>query len=124
MPTTDPDGTIPVATAKEWAANWRDYLVTSTSDFITRSFEIPIVDFQNILLYNPNAESVKAFIGLKEFGDPLSAQLMLVPMVEGEEVHALQLVGGPVGETQSNIYDMTTACPPTCVTSPGDTLDM
>ncbi|MCO5934012.1 hypothetical protein NAF17_00550 [Mucilaginibacter sp. RB4R14] len=123
MPLTDPDGTIPVATAKEWAANWRDYLLTADSDFITRSFEIPIVDFQNILLYNPTAQSVKAFIGLKDIGAPLTAQLMLVPVVAGQEVHTLQLVGGLVGDVQSNIYDMTTACPPTCSTIVGDTLD-
>ncbi len=123
MPLTDPDGTIPVATAKEWAANWRDYLLTADSGFITRSFEIPIVDFQNISLYNPTAQSVKAFIGLKDIGSPLTAQLMLVPVVAGQEAHTLQIVGGPFGDTQSNIYDMTTACPPTCSTIVGDTLD-
>lgn len=125
MPTTDPDGTIPVATAKEWALNWRDYLATATTDFVTRSFDIPIIDFKNILLYNPDAESVKAYIGLKDPADPLSAQLMLVPIVDGTEVHVLPLVGGPVGDSQSNVYDVTTACPPNCVSDPppGDTLD-
>ncbi|MET3978843.1 hypothetical protein ABIB62_001412 [Mucilaginibacter sp. UYP25] len=124
MPTTDPDGTIPVATAKEWAANWRAYLTATNPDFEIRSFTIPIVDFQNIMLYNPAAEAVKAFIGLTDETDPMSAQLMLVPITEGEEVHTLPLVGGPVGDSQSNIYDMTTACPPTCGAGVGDTLDM
>ncbi|RYU90736.1 hypothetical protein EWM62_08815 [Mucilaginibacter terrigena] len=123
MPITDPDGTIPLPVAKEWAENWRTFISTNSPEFITRSFMIPIFDFQNILLYNPTAESVKAFIGLTDPTDATTAQLMLVPIVDGEEVHLLPLVGGGLGDTQSNVYDMTTACPPTCITSPGDTLD-
>lgn len=124
MPITDPDGTIPVAVAKEWAANWRTFISTTSPDFVTRSFLIPIIDFQNILLYNPSAEAVRAFIGLTDPEDATTAKLMLVPVMEEEEILVLPLVGGGLGDTQSNVYDMTTACPPTCVTTPvGDTLD-
>ena len=123
MPITDPDGTIPVDVAREWAANWRTFISTTNPDFITRSFLIPIVDFQNIVLYNPTAEAVKAFIGLTDPEDATTAKLMLVPVLEGEEKLELPLVGGGLGEIQSNVYDMTTACPPTCGTPVGDTLD-
>jgi hypothetical protein len=123
-PTTDPDGTIPVATAREWAANWRTYLSTSGQDFVTRSFLIPIIDFQNILAYNPDAENVKAFIGLTSATDPLTAKLILVPVGENEEVLVLPIYGAGMGEVTSNVYDVTTACPPTCTpVSTGDTLD-
>ncbi|MBB5395734.1 hypothetical protein [Mucilaginibacter sp. AK015] len=123
MPVNYPDGTIPVSTAKEWAANWRTFISNNNPAFVTRSFLIPICDFQNIILYNPEAEAVKAFIGLTDPADAESAQLMLVPVSAGEELLTLPLVGGGAGDTQSNVYDVTTACPPTCVTSPGDTLD-
>ncbi|GGH15829.1 hypothetical protein [Mucilaginibacter phyllosphaerae] len=121
--TNDPDGTIPVTTAKEWAANWRDYLKTANPDFITRSFVIPIVDFKNILLYNPDAEAVKAFIGLEFAGDALSAKLMLVPVNGGEEVLYKHLTDEKVGNPPSNVYDLTTACPPTCGPGTGESLD-
>ncbi|MDB5135919.1 MAG: hypothetical protein JWP37_2522 [Mucilaginibacter sp.] len=122
-PTTDPDGTIPVATAREWAANWRTYISTSGQDFITRSFLIPIIDFQNILLYNPDAENVRAFIGLTSATDPLTAKLILVPVTADEELLYLPVYGGGIGETTSNVYDMTKACPPECNTPVSDTLD-
>lgn len=121
--TNDPDGTIPVEIAKEWAENWRTYLATSDSEFIARSFLIPIIDFQNIMLYNPDAEAVRAFIGLESATDPLTAKLMLVPVQNGEEILVKAIVGGGLGESQSNIYDFTKACPPDCVTPVGDTLD-
>jgi len=120
--TNDPDGTIPVTTAKEWAENWRIYLATATTDFVTRSFLIPIIDFQNILLYNPNAESVRAYLGLEDAQDVTSVKLMLVPVNEGEEVHYVS-VGSAPGEPKSNVYDFTTSCPPTCGSGVGDTLE-
>jgi hypothetical protein len=120
----DPDGTIPVEVAKAWAANWRTYLANSGTAFIARSFLIPIIDFQNILLYNPNAEGVRAFIGLDDAEDPLSAKLMLVPVENGKEVLVKPIVGGGLGDSQSNVYDFTKVCPPDCV-APGeeDSLD-
>jgi hypothetical protein len=122
-PTNDPDGTIPVDTAREWAENWRTFIATEDPAFIVRSFLIPIIDFQNIVLYNPGAEAVKAFIGLEDATDPLTARLMLVPVEGGEEVLIKTVVGGGAGYPISNVYDLTKACPPDCVNPVGDTLD-
>jgi hypothetical protein len=113
----DPQGTIPVELAYEWAANWRDYLEKSGQAFAIRSFLVPIVDFQNILLYNPNAESVRAYIGLETADDPMAANLMLVPVVDGQDVPLVPVSetdgGGQLrGVTQSNIYDQSLPCPP------------
>jgi hypothetical protein len=121
--TNDPDGTIPVELAREWADNWRTYLSTSDSEFIARSFLIPIIDFQNIMLYNPDAEAVRAFIGLESATDPLSAKLMLVPVENGQEVLVKAIAGGGLGGSESNVYDFTKACPPDCPVTVGDTLD-
>jgi hypothetical protein len=110
----DPDGTIPVDIARVWAENWRTYISTSGSEFVTRSFLIPIIDFQNILLYNPDAESVRAYIGLESATDPLTAKLMLVPVEGGQEVLVKDIVGGGLGDPNSNVYDFTKACPPDC----------
>nr|WP_067060867.1 hypothetical protein [Mucilaginibacter sp. L294] len=113
-PINDPDGTIPVVVAKEWAANWRTYLGNSDAEFVARSFIIPIIDFQNILLYNPNAESVRAYIGLEDAADPLTAKLLLVPVENGQEILVKDIVGGGLGGPNSNVYDFTRACPPEC----------
>lgn len=115
-PQAGPDGTIPVDNALTYAQNWSDYLTSSNQAFNIRSFKVPIVDFQNILKYNPTAEAVNVYIGLKVAEDPASAILVLVPVVDG---HNMVVVPGDadlgLGEgNQSNTYDMTTACPPTC----------
>ena len=120
--TNDPDGTIPVSTAKEWAENWRMYLTTATTDFTARSFLIPIIDFQNILLYNPEAESVRAYLGLEDVEDVTSVKLMLVPVTDDEEVHYVSL-GGSMSAPSSNVYDFTTVCPPTCKPTVTGTLE-
>ena len=119
----DPDGTIPVDVARAWAENWRTYIAAEDPGFVIRSFFIPIIDFQNIVLYNPDAEGVRAFIGLEDETDPLTAKLMLVPVVNGEEILVKSVVGGGLGDPNSNIYDLTRACPPDCVNPVGDTLD-
>jgi hypothetical protein len=110
----DPEGTIPVDQAVQLAANWRTYLATSGQDFVAKSFLIPIINFQNILLYNPDADSVRAYIGLSDPTDPLSAQLLLVPVSNGQDIISLPIGNGGVGTPQSNVYDLTTVCPPTC----------
>lgn len=112
----DPQGTIPVEQAYEWAANWRSYLERSGQAFAIRSFLLPIVDFQNILLNNPDAESVRAYIGLESADDPMAANLMLVPVVDGQDVPVLPVEADSGeqarGATKSNIYDQALPCPP------------
>lgn len=121
-PTSGPEGTIPVNEAIDWAQNWRTYIATSGQVFNVESFEIPIIDFKNILLHNPDAESVRAYIGLEDATDPTTAKLMLVPVVDGHDVVVIPTTGnGGVGDgDQSNVYDVTKPCPPTCAppTSP------
>jgi hypothetical protein len=115
-----PEGTIPVDQAVELAANWRTYLSTSGQDFVAQSFLIPIINFQNILKYNPEASSVRAYIGLSDPTDPLSAQLLLVPVSEGQDIVYLPKGhrDGDSATLQSNVYDLTTVCPPSCPIPP------
>lgn len=113
MSTIYPDGSIPLDDAVDLTANWRQYLANSEDGFVTQSFLIPIASFNNIVLYNPDAEAVRAYIGLEDPTDPTTAKLVLVPVVEGQDVPILTLVGGE-GSVQVNVFDMTTACPPTC----------
>ncbi|WP_179415857.1 hypothetical protein HDF19_06540 [Mucilaginibacter sp. E4BP6] len=112
----DPEGTIPVNDAVQLTANWRTYLATSGQAFVTQSFLIPIIDFKNILEHNANAQSVRAYIGLSDPTDPLSAQLLLVPVSEGQDVVYLPKGHGDSESAtlKSNVYDLTTACPPIC----------
>jgi hypothetical protein len=112
----DPEGSIPVESAAEMTSNWRQYLSTSGQAFVTTAFLIPIASFTNILLFNPTAEGVRAYISLEDPLDPTTAKLILVPVVEGQDVPFVEtpLEGGLGGEHQSNVYDLTTACPPTC----------
>jgi hypothetical protein len=107
-----PEGTIPVAEAIELTLNWRTYLAASNPAFAAQSFFVPIINFVNILKYNPNAEGVRAYIGLEDPNDPTSAKLLFVPVANGEDVVYLQQ-DNEVGEG-SNVFDMTTVCPPVC----------
>ena len=114
---TGPDGTVPVNSAIQWAQNWRTYLTTSGQAFNIQSFLIPIIDFKNILLNNPDAEGVRAYIGLDSATDPATAKLLLVPVVDGQDVLIVDTdyTGGLLGDGDvSNVYDMTRACPPNC----------
>jgi len=113
MSTIYPDGSIPLNDAVDLTANWREYLATSDDGFVTQSFLIPIASFNNIVLYNPEAEAVRAYIGLEDPTDPTTAKLVLVPVVEGQDVPILTLPGGD-GSIQVNVFDMSTACPPDC----------
>lgn len=116
-PETGPDGTIPVNDAIQLAKNWRDYLTATSPQFVARSFFIPIIDFSNILAFNPDAEGVRAYIGLDDATDPMSAKLILVPVVNGEDVlvvHPDTTPGNLGDEGQSNTYDLTRMCPPYC----------
>ncbi|WP_374950430.1 hypothetical protein [Mucilaginibacter sp.] len=113
---TDPEGTIPVDTAIEMAKNWNIYLKSSNQKFNVKSYSVPIINFKNILKNNPDAEAVRAYIGLKDANDPSSSQLIMVPIVNGQEVLYIDTTEENVlgGDGQSNVYDVTTACPPTC----------
>ncbi|MES2487223.1 MAG: hypothetical protein V4581_14905 [Bacteroidota bacterium] len=121
-------GTIPVEEAAERTQNWRTYLSTSGQDFITRSFYVPILSLDSFIHNNPTAEAMRVYIGLTDPNDPLTSQIFFVPIVDGKEqlfqgTEAQGGVGGPGG---SNVYDMSTSCPPECGSGgggPGDTLD-
>jgi len=108
-----PEGTIPVSTAIELTANWRTYLASSQQAFVGESFFVPIINFVNILKYNPDAEGVRAYIGLSDPTDPTSAQLLLVPVNQGQDVVSIPNYGND-GDDGSNVFDMTTICPPVC----------
>jgi hypothetical protein len=110
--THGPAGTIPVEVAIELTANWRKYLTTSNPAFATQSFLLPMVDFQNIVKYNPDAEGVRVYLGLEDATDPTSAKLVLVPVSKGADVvHLKRGNGDPDG---SNVFDLSKACPPIC----------
>jgi hypothetical protein len=112
----DPDGTIPVKDAIELAANWRNYLETSGQAFAAHAFLIPIISFKNILLHNPLAEGVRAYIGLTDPTDPTSAKLVLVPVINGNDVPYLAQDGlrDGSGGVSSNVFDFSNLCPPDC----------
>jgi hypothetical protein len=122
-PTTNdsPDGTIPLETAKAWAANWRTHLSNSGDVFQGRSFFIPIVSINTLLANSPNAEGVRAYIGMEDETDLLTAKLVIVSVVNGEEV--LTLPGENGGEDRPGTVDLVTACPPVCPTGGGPTLE-
>jgi hypothetical protein len=114
----DPEGTIPVGQAAQMTANWRNYIETSGQEFAINAFLIPIINLQNILKYNPDAEGVRAYLGLIDATDPSTVQLVLVPVVDGNDVPYLPLQNGADGILQggggSNTYDYTKTCPPVC----------
>jgi hypothetical protein len=116
-----PDGTIPLETAKAWAANWRSHLSTSEDAFQGRSFFIPITSINTLLANSEGIEGVRAYIGLEDEADTLTAKLVMVPIVNGEEVHTLPGENG--GDVRSATVDLVNACPPFCPTGGGPTLE-
>jgi len=114
----NPEGSIPVNDAVTLTANWRTFLANANQEFATRAFLIPIITFKNILLHNPDADGVRAYIGLEDPNDATTAKLVLVPVVNGEDIPILYKdgSGGPGTELQSNIFDFSKACPPVCPT--------
>jgi len=113
--TNDPEGTIPFSDAIDMTANWRQHLASSGQPFVTQSFLIPIVSFTNILLYNPDAEGVNAYIGLENPTDLTTAKLILVPVVNGQDVPVIPNPNGKANSIQSNVYDLASSCPPFCI---------
>lgn len=110
------DATIPVADAIAMAANWRTYLQAADPEFVGRSFLIPIASIKHLVDHNPDAESVRAYIGLADATDLATAKLIMVAVVNNEEVHILP--GGG-----SNVVDLAIVCPPNCTGGGGPTLE-
>ncbi|MES2378153.1 MAG: hypothetical protein V4553_16305 [Bacteroidota bacterium] len=116
LPNDSSEGTIDVDLAIEMARNWRTYLETSGQAFDVRSWLIPRVSYDNLLKNNPTMEAVRAYIGLRDPADPTSSQILLVPVVDGHDQLFQGTQNGGVGgdDGDSNVYDMSQPCPPTC----------
>lgn len=106
---------IPVAEGVRLTRNWRAYLEESKQEFKTRGFLISIDALRELLATNPEAEGVRAYLGLNDAKDPVSGTLILVPVVNNEDVIYLPEGSGlEDDEDDSNIYDRSTPCPPLC----------
>jgi hypothetical protein len=106
---------ITVTEAVRLTTNWRTYLAESECDFQTKAFLIPIESITNLLATNPDAEGVRAYLGLNDAQDAMSGKLVLVPVVDGEDVIFLPGSNGdPDEEDDSNVYDRVITCPPNC----------
>jgi hypothetical protein len=110
------DGTIPLATGKAWAANWRSHLSTSEDVFQVRSFFVPIASINTLLTNNPNLEGIRTYMALEDVGDMTTAKMVMVAIVNGEEVLTLP-------NAKSGTVDMFTPCPPYCPIGGGPTLE-
>ncbi|MDB4926661.1 hypothetical protein [Mucilaginibacter sp.] len=113
---TGSEETVPVPQAMKMTDNWRTYLASSGQAFNVRSYLIPIISYQNLLLNNPDAEAVRAYIGLTDPADPTTSQLLLVPIVNGREKPYVQTDNMVQGDSGSNVYDLSAPCPPYCGT--------
>lgn len=111
--TNDPGCNIPVDVAAEWTANWRNYLNSSAQAFNVQAFSIPIECIKNILLFNENADAIRAYIGLEIADDVSSAKLVLVPSIGDTDIVYLP-ANSDKGGDNSNVYDNTLTCPPYC----------
>jgi hypothetical protein len=116
LPNDSSEGTINVDEAIQMAKNWRIYLENSGQAFDVRSWLVPRLSYESLLKNNPTMEAVRAYIGLRDAADPTSSQILLVPVVDGKDQLFQGTQGGGVGgnDGDSNVYDMTQACPPNC----------
>ncbi|MBL4674890.1 MAG: hypothetical protein JKY70_01580 [Mucilaginibacter sp.] len=121
-----PEGSIPTSEADQMIANWKAFTEEPESNFSILSFSTPIADFTNIVKFNPGAESVRVHLGLETAGDPTTAKLIFIPVVNGEQLKRIVMPqGGGSGTeveggdgSQSNTYDITRPCPPYCTEPP------
>jgi hypothetical protein len=115
LPNDSSEGTIDVELAIQMAKNWRTYLETSGQAFDTRSWLIPRLSYDSLLKNNPTMEAVRAYISLKDPKDPTSSQILLVPVIDGKDQLFQGTQGGVGGnDGDSNVYDLSKACPPDC----------
>lgn len=103
-----PENAIPLETAQEWAARWRENPANTVKAFL-----IPREDITQ-LLEESNVGDVRAYVGIDEFG---THKLMIVGVNELEN----DLIDAKAGQF---IYDFTKPCPSVCDTkSPLYTLE-
>lgn len=116
------DGKITVLNAVEMTTNWRTYLTNSQQGFQTKAFLIPITSIKSLMDSNPYADGIRAYIGLEDESDANTGKLIFVPVVNGEDI---MFVEGGTNNLEniddSNMYDRTQPCPPTC--SPSNELN-
>lgn len=106
---------LTVAEAIRLTTNWREYLKSSGQDFQVRGFLLPVESIRALLDTNPEAEGIRAYIGLENVNDPANANLVLVPVVGGEDI--IFIPGSAqrgANEDDSNVYDRSSPCPPLC----------
>lgn len=119
----DDNGTIPVPDAMKMIENWKTYLDTSKQEFIVQSYYVPILSIQNLVKTNPTAQAVRMHIGLSDPTDPSTSQILLIPIVNGKPKPYINPNGDEGGlgdDTSSNIFDMSSPCPPDCGNGEGD----
>lgn len=103
-----PKNAIPLETAQEWAARWRE-----NPENIVKAFLIPREDITELLKAD-SVGDVRAYVGIDENG---THKLMLVGVDELER----DLINAEAGKF---IYDFTKPCPSVCDTkSPLYTLE-
>lgn len=108
-------GKISVSEAAELTANWRTYVTTSGQAFTTRGFLIPITSVKDLIDQNQDADGVRVYLGLSDATDPNSGKIVLVPVVDGNDVLFIPGSGEDRDdEDDSNLYDRTSPCPPSC----------
>lgn len=108
-------GKISVKEGIRLTTNWRQLLTETKQPFQVLGFLIPADSIKQLLANNPDAEGVRAYVGLDDPARPESANLVLVPVVNGDDIIFIPGSNRDEGdEDDSNLYDRATPCPPIC----------
>ncbi len=99
---------ISIAQGAEWTYNWQNQHPNDKKAFLVCKSEIDTI-FRN----NPTANYIRFYLGIDTSGRTPEQKMIMVPVNAAEA----DVIPNPAQPSQSNIFDFTTPCPPTCTTS-------
>ena len=112
--------TISLATAKEWAKNWRELESDYNKYNECRAFNIPKIDLQEVLT-EEGVASIRAYIGVKETKNNKTGKtvyeekLMIVGVDKNNKDMISTVKSTELGDGEDDdIYDFTDPCPHVC----------
>lgn len=102
--------TIPLATAKKWAKEWRDDQASYNKYFELRAFNIPEDDLKDVLK-DPGVKSIRAYIGVEKTtagGKNTFEEKLMIVGVDKNNNDIISRNGN------SLIFDFSHPCPSAC----------
>ncbi len=118
IPKPNPRNTISLATAKEWAKEWRDDQASYNKYYQCRAFNIPKKDLVEVLAED-GVESIRAYIGVEKIEvkgkqTVFTEKLMIVGVNKLGKDMISSSDGLTLDDGKGSIFDFSDPCPDVC----------